>query len=83
MSTRETNDEKILYAVQGGGYAIFKNDTYVWDSEIPGYLVDYGVKAGDKIPKEWRAVRVYWAAIQIQKFMEKQDYGGCSEPYED
>lgn len=50
-SSGTTDQSVMLYATQGGGYAIFQDGAYVWHSEIPDFLPD--AKVGDPIPEEW------------------------------
>lgn len=54
--------EKQLYATQGGGYAIYKDDVLVWH-ELPDWIkpgCGYEPEIGDPVPEEWSIVPIHF-----------------------
>jgi hypothetical protein len=48
-----------VYAVQGGGHAIWKDGQYVWYDGIPSFV---NAQIGDPIPEEWGVAAINEAA---------------------
>jgi hypothetical protein len=72
MANLESDTEAVasdvaLYATQGGGFAEFVDNTFVWHSDIPEFLVEDGVAIGDVIPQEWGVVPINERAIEQSK----------------
>ena len=58
-------DNRPIFATQGGGYAVYEHGQYVWHSEIPNFIF---ARVGDSIPEEWTVVPVNDAARREAKF---------------
>jgi hypothetical protein len=52
-------ENRPIYATQGGGYAVYESGLYVWHSEIPDFI---NAHVGDPIPEEWGVASINEAA---------------------